>query len=409
MPTLGERVRKLRKQQKMTLEALAGKELTKGMLSLIENNKANPSIESLNYIASQLGVEVTELLEEISGQELRKVLDQAELLFNTKYEVLTDELEQVIHLIEPYLPKLTQGYEAARLLELYGRCLSLSSPSDSVVLLKRVSNMYEDLHLITKKADIGRYLALIPFMSHEYQKALDILLEERTKLEANILWIDPLSRMDYDYLEAVLYFAVGKKEDATRVMNEAIQYCNEHKIFKQIDNLFRLAAAQAMMDEDVEKKDYYLKKLEAYSEFSDDEDSKIFIQYANIHYLNTFKKAYIEADALYNNFPFEQINFKIFAPYFLLERGKTFYGLGQFKEALEKLNEVKIPVVTHHPIDLSIFYEKYAYIALCYLELNQIETAVDAIKVAMANIEKMPDTPYKVFIHTTYEEVMNRS
>ena len=60
------------------------------MLSLIENNKANPSIASFHYIASQLGVEVTELLEEISGQELRKVLDQAELLFNTKYEVLTD-------------------------------------------------------------------------------------------------------------------------------------------------------------------------------------------------------------------------------------------------------------------------------------------------------------------------------
>ena len=51
MSTLGERIRTLRKQQKMTLEALAGTELTKGMLSLIENNKANPSMESLNYIA----------------------------------------------------------------------------------------------------------------------------------------------------------------------------------------------------------------------------------------------------------------------------------------------------------------------------------------------------------------------
>ena len=36
------------------------------MLSLIENNKANPSMESLNYIAERLNVDVTELLEEIS-------------------------------------------------------------------------------------------------------------------------------------------------------------------------------------------------------------------------------------------------------------------------------------------------------------------------------------------------------
>ena len=68
-----KRIRALRKQQEFTLDALAGTELTKGMLSLIENNKANPSMESLNYIAGRLGVDVSELLEEVSTQELRKV------------------------------------------------------------------------------------------------------------------------------------------------------------------------------------------------------------------------------------------------------------------------------------------------------------------------------------------------
>ena len=81
---LGERIRKLRKQQKLTLEALAGDGLTKGMLSLIENNKAKPSMESLAYIADGLGVDVTELLEEISTQELREVLERAEKLYNQK-------------------------------------------------------------------------------------------------------------------------------------------------------------------------------------------------------------------------------------------------------------------------------------------------------------------------------------
>lgn len=408
MSTLGERIRILRKQQKLTLENLAGTELTKGMLSLIENNKANPSMESLNYIASQLGVEVTELLEEISGQELRNVIDQAELLLNTKNYEFADEIEQVKNLIEPYIPKLTQGYEATRLLDIYGRCLAYSSPDESVALLKKVARMYEDLHLITKSADIGRNLAIIPFMNHHYQVALDVLLEERKKLEDNPLWVDPLSRMDYDYLEAVLYFAVGKNEEAIQVMNDAILYCNEHKIFKQIDNLFRLASTHAMMEENIERKDYYLKKLEAYSEFADDEDSKAFIHYANLHYLNTYKKMYIEADALYHKYSLDLVNIKLFTHYFQLERAKTLYGLGRVTEALEKFIEVKIPDVVHHPIDLSIFYEKDAYIALCYLELNQVEKAVFAVKVAMTNIEKMPDTPYKKFIHTTHEKVMMR-
>ena len=409
MATLGERIRTLRKQQKMTLETLAGTELTKGMLSLIENNKANPSMESLNYIASQLDVEVTELLEEISGQELREVLDQAELLLNTKYYDLTDEHKRVMNLIEPYIPKLTGGYEATRLLDIYGRCLAYSSPDESVALLKKVAKMYEDLHLITKSADIGRNLAIIPFMNHRYQEALDVLLVERKELEANPLWIDPLSRMDYDYLEAVFYFAVGKKEDAIRVMNEAIQYCNEHKIFKQIDNLYRLAAAQAMMDEDEKKKDYYLNKLKAYSEFADDDDSKAFIHYANLHYLNTYKKMYIEADTFYHEFSLDQISIKLFTPYFQLERAKTLYGLERLAEALEKFNEVKIPDIIHHPIDLSIFYEKDAYIALCYLDLGQVEKAVSAVNCAMTNVKEMPVTPYKMFIQNVYEKVMKHS
>ena len=80
---------KLRKQQKFTLETLAGSELTKGMLSLIENNKANPSMESLTYIAKRLGVEVSELLEEVSSQELREVLAKAEKLYYTEFDDLS--------------------------------------------------------------------------------------------------------------------------------------------------------------------------------------------------------------------------------------------------------------------------------------------------------------------------------
>ena len=65
MASLGERIRKLRKEKGLTLQALAGAELSKGMLSLIENNKANPSMESLAYIAERLGVDRNELLEEV--------------------------------------------------------------------------------------------------------------------------------------------------------------------------------------------------------------------------------------------------------------------------------------------------------------------------------------------------------
>ncbi len=39
MESLGSRIRTIRKQKKLTLATLAGEHITKGMLSLIENDK----------------------------------------------------------------------------------------------------------------------------------------------------------------------------------------------------------------------------------------------------------------------------------------------------------------------------------------------------------------------------------
>jgi tetratricopeptide (TPR) repeat protein len=114
---------------------------------------------------------------------------------------------------------------------------------------------------------------------------------------------------------------------------------------------------------------------------------------------------YEEADRLYNSFFSKSMKKKLFAPFFLLEKGKTLYGMQKLEEAIEKLEEVHIPGILHHPIDLSIFYEKDAYIALCYLELNQQEKALVYAKIALDNINDMPDTPYKAFIKETYAKV----
>ncbi|MDI2586024.1 hypothetical protein OR571_02465 [Psychrobacillus sp. NEAU-3TGS] len=81
--------------------------------------------------------------------------------------------------------------------------------------------------------------------------------------------------------------------------------------------------------------------------------------------------------------------------------------MGQFEQAIEKLKEVTIPEILHHPIDLSTFYEKDAYMALCYLELGQKDKAMKAVQVAVDNIRKMPETPYKKFVEEIYKKVFS--
>lgn len=60
--TLGERIKALRLAKNLRQTDIAGGELSKGFISLLEHNRAVPSIKSLEYIAGKLGVSVTYLL-----------------------------------------------------------------------------------------------------------------------------------------------------------------------------------------------------------------------------------------------------------------------------------------------------------------------------------------------------------
>ncbi len=51
---LGEKIKKIRISKKITQKALAGDKITRNMLSQIENGKAMPSLETLEYIANEL-------------------------------------------------------------------------------------------------------------------------------------------------------------------------------------------------------------------------------------------------------------------------------------------------------------------------------------------------------------------
>lgn len=119
MDSLGTRIRKLRKEQKLTLEALAGDRLTKGMLSQIENDKVKPSMESLDYIAERLGVKASELLEEVTPSSIRPLLEQVEILFAEVKRGDANHQRQIVDLIKPSVEGLPLSYEAGRLLYIY--------------------------------------------------------------------------------------------------------------------------------------------------------------------------------------------------------------------------------------------------------------------------------------------------
>ncbi|QQZ08958.1 helix-turn-helix domain-containing protein [Heyndrickxia vini] len=406
---LGERIRKLRKQKKLTLEALAGDVLTKGMLSLIENNKAQPSMESLSYIAKRLEVDTADLLEEISSAELMEILEQAENIYSSDFEKSPNKYIELVSLIKPFINNLTQGYASARLLDIYSRSLYRSKKSGWEEIADRAYFLYEQLNLASYQADISIFRSSEKFITHEYEESLTLFLHERAKLESKQAYMNQMTRLDLDYHEAILYFAVGDSKSAIQVMEKAIDFSKEKRLFYRIDDLYRLAAAEALMSHNKEKRDYYTKKLKQYGEFADDRHSIVFHELLQIMTIIAEEQNYHYALQLINQYNLESEDMCNFKVWFYLEKGKALYGLGHFKEALLYLKKVEIPENFHHPFDLSIFYVTDSYKALCYVELQKIDLALESAKIAVEKISPLPHTPYKEMIYDTYEKIKGKA
>ena len=67
---IGEKIKKLRTEKLMTQSELVGNEITRNMLSRIENGSANPSLETVRYIAARLNVSVGFLLAEGNDEQI---------------------------------------------------------------------------------------------------------------------------------------------------------------------------------------------------------------------------------------------------------------------------------------------------------------------------------------------------
>jgi transcriptional regulator with XRE-family HTH domain len=70
---LGRNVRRLRKKRGWSQEHLAAEagELRQALISQIETGRANPTFDTLEYVAAALGVRVYDLLKPVKGQARR--------------------------------------------------------------------------------------------------------------------------------------------------------------------------------------------------------------------------------------------------------------------------------------------------------------------------------------------------
>jgi transcriptional regulator with XRE-family HTH domain len=69
--SLGEKIKRKRKELNMTLKDLAKDRITPGQISLVESGRSNPSMDLLEYLATNLNITVEYLMESEESQAER--------------------------------------------------------------------------------------------------------------------------------------------------------------------------------------------------------------------------------------------------------------------------------------------------------------------------------------------------
>lgn len=416
MNELGVTIKKIRKERKMTLVDLAGDRLTKGMLSLIENGKAQPSMESLRYIAEQLGVDVTLLLNDRSIEELRKLLLEVEEDLKAAEEVFGsdnyDRARQAIaNKIEPHLPKLAGKYfEEIRLLSIYSTIhLQLGKNKDTTIF-KKIIEQYKAVHAFSYAIKCYSVLCWDAFNRRDYEGAVLYMQQCEHEMKNHEFLIDELVKLDVYYNLAVTYAAVNNYEQTAFYTDKAIDIAKKKKIYYRIDDFYRFNFIREVEKGDREKSYYYLQKVQILTEFSEDVSMRGGAKFMEVHYYNFIEKNYTLTLSIIQDSKksIEQDleNRLIYSPIFSVEKAYALWNLNEFEEAIEAVKDLKIPEYLNHPIDFMFLYIGFAIRALCYKKLGEIEAAKRDILYAADGVKNFYHSMYSTFINDAYEEIM---
>ena len=142
---LGEKLRQARMEAGLSQRQLCGEEITRNMLSQIENGAAKPSMATLRYLAERLGKPLSWFLDEQAEQHSRLI--EAHTLLDKAREAVNDGRE--IHAAE-LLEKVTDpnpDIQRRKLLLLAG-----VPGSDPVQICRKLPSLDEELLLRAKAA-----------------------------------------------------------------------------------------------------------------------------------------------------------------------------------------------------------------------------------------------------------------
>ncbi|GCD12082.1 helix-turn-helix domain-containing protein [Clostridium tagluense] len=344
--SLGEKIKRKRKDLNMTLKDLAGDRITPGQISLVESSKSNPSMDLLEYLANALSTTVEYLMESEETQAEKICLyyeNIAEAL------ILNSDLVQAEQNIEKslyYSEKYKLEYRKARNLSLRGDIymarqeIALAQQvflSSNVIFIK--NNSYEEIiKTFLKLGKIALELKGYQSASSYFQQAEKVFAD---------------NEMGNDFLLGEIYYYIGYTYFKLENVDSAIKYSYlAQEKFKQIDS----------------KKEYANSLLLLANEYNEKSDIKNAIKYSK-----ATLKVFYEINNLKYISEIENNLGRLFYEFENVEQ--SFIHLNKAKEIRKKSNDSKL-------------IDTLANICENYIKLKDVNKAKVALEQILEYVEE---------------------
>lgn len=259
---LGKRIKSLRKAKKMTQSDVADGIMTKSMLSMIENEKATPSLPALQSIANRLHVSIDELLIDPRAVEMKQVIEKINSTASGYYAE-----EQIAMMLAPYLEPAINSYWQGQIYYEYGSALRFSDTEKGLHYFDLAEDVFKQLGLRDEQIKVQISKVYFLFFLRRYEEAY-------RKIDGMMIFQDvPLAHetfLDYQMLQAIRVSVINDNWSQSIVfLREGISYMREKGVYSDVSNYHRLLALFLSLEEDYEAAEFELEKLRHFFLFTE--------------------------------------------------------------------------------------------------------------------------------------------
>jgi tetratricopeptide (TPR) repeat protein len=406
--SLGNKIKRLRKELKMTQTELAGNEMTKSMISQIENNTAMPSMKNLQFLAEKLDKSPSYFLDNtlehsnLMIDEIRDYMREAANLFEQR------KYEESFLILDEIGKKYTIDRESrlyADYLSKYGECcIELNRLEESEEKLNEAIAIYRNHYLYIDAAKTYLLLIGLPWNEFNYVRCLEIL-EEANKVYDYSINKDYSFEIESLYLRAIINAGLDNLVESMKATEEALEISKRTKIYYRSDELYKIMAVFNAFMDNFEHFDEFLAKSMQFAAFTENQIALSSIEGIIGKFKNQAKKP---EEAMIHLQKALQLS-DITAPHIYSELAKSYYLLGDYKNAIDSVKQIVYPMFTPFKYDYLMIWSAKIYEGLSLMNLGSYLEGIEALKYGIEKMEVVKESRTLALAYKCLSEVYSKA